>query len=140
MAAGPDGFRDPLPNGTVTFAGRHPTRVLWIVGPIDSIFSLEPCTCGRRAIRPPPAVAGRPHHSSSWPHTMRAILLAKATAASLRGLRLSKLSSHCEGAGRPVGRLPAANCRLLIGLPAPALAVSIHRRSPVSGGSPALRI
>src|SRR5438128_7032447 len=33
-------------------------------------------------------------------HTMRAILLAKATAASLRGLRLSKLSSHCEVAGR----------------------------------------
>src|SRR5207237_10107822 len=44
-------------------------------------------------------------------HTMRAILLAKATAASLRGLRLSKLRSHCEGAGRPVGRLPAGVTR-----------------------------
>ena len=36
-------------------------------------------------------------------HTMRAILLARATAASLRGLRLSKLSSHWEVAGRPCG-------------------------------------
>src|SRR5271167_543259 len=34
-------------------------------------------------------------------HTTRAVLLAKATAASLRGLRLSRLSSHGEVAGRP---------------------------------------
>src|SRR5271170_3830768 len=35
-------------------------------------------------------------------HTMRAVLLAKATAASLRGLRLSRFKSHGEGAGRRV--------------------------------------
>src|ERR1700736_1658955 len=34
-------------------------------------------------------------------HTIRAVLMAKATAASLRGLRLSRLSSHGEVAGRP---------------------------------------
>jgi hypothetical protein len=33
--------------------------------------------------------------------TIRAVLMAKATAASLRGLRLNRLSSHGEVAGRP---------------------------------------
>ena len=49
---------------------------------------------------------------------MRAILLARATAASLRGLRLSKLSSHWEVAGRPVGRSPAG--KRPTGRPAPS--------------------
>src|SRR6266446_8740677 len=48
-------------------AGRHPTRVLWIVGSTDQHLSLKPCTRGRRAIRQPPAVAGSRHRSPSWP-------------------------------------------------------------------------
>jgi hypothetical protein len=46
-------------------------------------------------------------------HTMRTVLFAKATAASLRGLRLSKFGSHCEAAGRPVGLSPAGVTRRL---------------------------
>ena len=35
MSAGPDGFRDPLPNGLSGLVGHHPTRARRIVGSTD---------------------------------------------------------------------------------------------------------
>lgn len=66
-AAGPDGFREPRPNGIVTllaatlhgFCGSS-------VRPI-SIFSLKPSNRRQTSLRRQPAVAGRPPRSSSWP-------------------------------------------------------------------------
>ena len=49
--------------------------------------------CRAWPLRPPPAWRGSPPGASSA-HAMRAILLASATATSLRGLLASSLTSH----------------------------------------------
>src|SRR5215831_9749217 len=47
-------------------AGRHPTRVVWILGPTDQHLFPRALPRGGRTVRPP-ALAGRPHRASSWP-------------------------------------------------------------------------
>jgi hypothetical protein len=50
MSAGPDGFRDPLPNGLSGLVGHHPTRVLGIVGsPDQHLLPFSPAPVASRA-------------------------------------------------------------------------------------------
>lgn len=59
-AAGPDGFRDPLPNGISDLAGHHPTRALWIVGSTDQhLRRFNPAPVASRALHAWAGAVGR---------------------------------------------------------------------------------
>ena len=89
------------PNTGCGFAQRRRmARDISLVGSTDHHLLLLPFHPRHaQRFRQPSADDGTPHRCVIMAHTMRAILLARATAATLRGRRSSKAKSQALAAG-----------------------------------------